>query len=313
MFLRFIMLLAFCATPPVSASVVDLSSEKQVNGGIQYQIKFDFVDRQIRKPLPFELMRGLIVFRIKVAGKEVWALLDNKSDTSLIDLNFAKQAGFTIDDKALPLNTPGDGKLFFYRTEAVTVEIPNQLEATAPLSATDLGPTSAFVGKPITLVIGQEYFLHLGVAINFANRTIRMGPSGALKPNARLKAVKVPKNKPELEVLVDNRPYILTLDLGANLAITLLDRTGFEVGRLKTEAATETIKVGTSDGSITEVYPSKGHVVNLADIVMKDVTIAHTTNLHNLQDGLLGVRLLRRFPGVVIDLKDSKLWILTEK
>ena len=85
----------------------------------KFTVNFRFF-KQERAPLAYETVGGLILFNVKLAGRDVWMLLDNRAERSVVDTAFARDAGFAVE--ALPgmIRTP-------------TGTLPKQLVRDVPL------------------------------------------------------------------------------------------------------------------------------------------------------------------------------------
>lgn len=178
-------------------------------------IQFDarFVPRDQRKPVPYELAGRTAVIRVSVNGQEVWALLDNLSSSTLIDEAFARSLGLQL--------TPVTGRLFTTTgalqrsrvTELVDLAIPGQVGMRAPVFAADLSGWSAVAGRPISLIVGKEYFDVMLFVFSPGHRKVQLGPSGSLRVAADTPYLALRDDSPQIEVMIAGRPVALTIDL----------------------------------------------------------------------------------------------------
>ena len=98
-----LLLAAACLLP--SASV---SADQQAVDGIRSSTRFDirFAPSAERHPVPYERIRGTALFKVEVNGREVWAMLDNRVTSSVIDAAFARSLGIELDTLAGRFRTP---------------------------------------------------------------------------------------------------------------------------------------------------------------------------------------------------------------
>src|SRR6478735_6252062 len=106
--------LAPCA--PASAQALDSAASET-----RFAIRF--VPRAERRPVPYESVRGTALFRAEVDGREVWAMLDNRVTSSVVDAAFARSLGIALDTPAGRFRTPS-GSLERWRVPDVAIRVP---------------------------------------------------------------------------------------------------------------------------------------------------------------------------------------------
>src|SRR6187551_1001431 len=61
------------------------------------RVTVQFASSADRKPLSYELaFKGVAVFKVRVEGQDVWAILDNGAGRTVIDTGFARSAGLEL-------------------------------------------------------------------------------------------------------------------------------------------------------------------------------------------------------------------------
>jgi hypothetical protein len=269
-----------------------------------------FAPKGQRFPVPFEMIRNLAVFQAKLNGKDVWAVLDNRASTSLIDLGFAQDQRLPLGPVISPLKTP-TGTLERRLVSNVKLQIPGQFELTAPLlPATDLSFVKKLLGRPIALVIGQEYFSKLAFLIRPSRGSFQVGPSGTVKVPPTAAVIPLTSDRPHVDVRIGDKVLNLTIDLGFDDAIGLTPEAWARLGLEKLPA------------SFTKGANAQGDVYDVKIVTLPAVTIGPVTAANVRAgvrptsaadgDGLLGMGLLRRFD-FALDVKARKLWLIDPK
>lgn len=161
------------AAPPVMVGQgADVAPERTQAVAMQFESK--------RRAYRYEIVKGVILVPVQIAGKDAWALLSNMSTASVIDTNFARQTGLALGDKLPPIIMQGR-TLESRNAPDVTVALPGQLRFTASFAAADLSVLSEPLGRPLALVIGREYFSNLQFFFQSSPRVLNIGASGAAR------------------------------------------------------------------------------------------------------------------------------------
>lgn len=272
-----------------------------------YKINIHFAIGQDRRPVPYEMNNGVLLFKAQINGQDVWAMLDNRSDDSLIDAAFARAHGVTLGPPIGPLRTPS-GTLERRRAEAVQMTIPGQASFSAPLSAVDLSFASKLAGKPISLVLGREYFESLGFLIDPRSKELQFGPSGSLTVPPTIPYVELLDDRPQVAIMVNGHPAVVTVDLGYNGFVALNDgawaRLGLDI------APSIDAKSANFDGRMRDVRSTKVKELSLGPVTLHDVDVRLDRSLPEDRDGLIGLGFLSKFI-FAIDEKRRRIWFVS--
>lgn len=272
-----------------------------------YKIDIHFVTGKDRKPVPYEMNDGVLLFQAQINGQAVWAMLDNESGDSLIDAAFARTHGLTLGPPLGPLRTPG-GTLERRRVEGVRLSIQGQASFTAPLSAADLSFASRVAGKPISVVLGKEYFESLGFLIDPRSKELQFGPSGSLTVPATIPYVELLNDRPQVEVRVNGHPAVVTVDLGYNGTLSLNDAAWAELGL--NDAPSTNAKSANFDGRFREMKSTRVDEVSLGPETRHDVDVRLDRSFPEDGDGIIGLGFLSKFI-FAIDEKSRRIWFIS--
>jgi hypothetical protein len=274
---------------------------------IHYKFDIHFVIGDERHPVQYELDHGVLLFRARIDGKDVWATFDNRSNDSLIDAQFARVNGFTLGPRIGPVHTP-TGTMERRRIQDVPVTIPGQMSFRAPLSAVDLSFVSKFVGKPVSLVIGQEYFENLGFLIDSRNRNFQLGPSGSLTVPPTIPYAVLLNDRPQVGITINGHPAVVTVDLGYNGFVALNHAAWTRFG-LEDSPFVEQ-KTAHFEGHIHEVKSVNAHEISLGPADLHNVNVELEESLPGDQDGIIGLGFLSKFI-FSIDEKSRRIWFIS--
>lgn len=273
------------------------------SGTVTYHIGVKFFNGAARKPVPFELVQGIIVFRARVAGREVWAMLDNLARQTTINLNFARSAGIVLDDHVDRIATV-NGSIAGYRTAPVEIVVPGQMIATAPVSAADIEAFTRLIGRPIDLVLGGEYFDNLAFVIR-PTGNFEIGNGGLLNIPPNVPAIPLLEGKYRVAANINGLNVILAVDLGSNSAIKLIQSSWQLVA-----AGGHNFRTIQSAG--VEGKPITQPLVAVPNVLIGPVKLGEVdveAGPANGNEGLIGTGILSRFT-VGIDGKGGKLWLI---
>lgn len=268
-----------------------------------YHVGVTLLDRAAHKPTPFELGQGIVVFRAQVAGKEVWAMLDNLASQTTVDIDFARSADVTIFEPIDTIKTP-NGSLESRRTAPVEILVPGQLVARGPVSVADLKPFGKIVGRPIVLILGKEYFDNLSFLIK-PTGTFEIGYSGALNIPAGAPAIPLLDGRYRVTANINGVDVMLAVDLGSNGAVKLTTKTWPSVAARGRNF--RTVDVAGADGK-----PVREPLVAIPNVQIGPIKLGEVdvqAGSTNGNEGLLGMAILSRFT-IAIDGKAAKLWLI---
>ena len=258
--------------------------------------------------MPLELVNRVLVFQAQINGRDAWALLDNGSRDSLVDTDFARSLGLELSAPVSPLRTMTGGSIERRRVAPVEIKIPGQADIDTPLSAVDLSLFSKLVGRPISLILGQEYFQNLLFLIMLDNRTFQLGPSGSLRAPTDVPYITLKNDIPQLAIQVNGQTAVVGLDMGYNGDLSLSPaawgRLGFD--KLKTfeaRSARLDARIVAEKGAVVER-------VRLGPIDVHSVNVRVQPTMTKYGDGSIGFGLLSRFD-FAVDIKAGRIWLLS--
>lgn len=269
---------------------------------------FTFLGRDKAAPTPYKIVRGLIVFRVAVAGREVWAILDNGAQASFMDEAFARDAGLTLGLPAGEYLTPSGARLPSRRVFDVSLAVPGAFEARLPtVQALDTAVMSEHMGRKIDFVFGHDLVRHLVIQVSRSHGSFRMGPSGRVSAPPGVPLVPLLDGSALVEPRIGGKPVRLMIDLGSNSGVTLIPQAWERLGLgLETYPAAR----ANADGRPQRVKTAMLPQINLGSVAVDAVeaTIAPWAGI-DVADGVLGMGVLGRYP-FMIDIGQGKLWLL---
>lgn len=260
-----------------------------------------------RKPVPMEVFRRLLLFKARVDGQDVWALLDNGTDFTLIDSGFATSRKLNVTEQVGQVQS-ATGSLAMGRVLNVLLEIPGQVSFRPPLYVTDLSGISKSLGVPVSLVVGRDTFAFLSFIITPSTRSFELAPSGAVNVPANTPTLVLKDDKPRLEVIINGKPAIVSVDLGDTNNITLgpaaWDRLG--LSSLPTVLGTST----GGDGKVMESRTAIVDTVAVGAFQARQSPVAVQPIRAQDGDGRIGMGFFAGF-NFVFDLKARRIWLLS--
>ena len=274
------------------------------------QVTIQYLPQNERRPVPFEFAKNHIVFRARVGGQEVWAILDNGFDRTVVDNGFAKSSGLKAEHPSSTILSL-TGSLEAGLIKSALLEIPGQMKTQAPFLATDLSGISKMMGRPIALIIGKEYFDSLVFFISSTRRTFQLGPSGTVRvpPNAvrlELKNEEPQLAMPQLEVTLDGKTVSVGIDLGSNSQIALSTAAWDTLGL--NHLATISGKLMGLDGGVIETKLATVERVLIGPITANNVDVTIATKHTFAGDGIIGLGIFSHFD-FAIDVAAHSLWM----
>lgn len=301
------LLLGFAAVTPFAANAVpEVPDAARAGATASFQVKATFFPRAQRKPVLYEVVKGLIVFKASIAGRDVWVLLDNGSERSLIDIPLARASLLAFHKRVGNVLGP-TGKLPIQGIVAnVPFIIPGQVDMRAPLTVVDLAPLSKIAGQKIEAVIGADFFGFMALAVNAGNGTIQLGPSGSGKPTGKMPMVSLQNGKAQVEMLVAGKPVLLTIDLGSGGGLALMPeawaRIGLQDAKLQSRPATHPERL-----SATEEFTIVPEV-RIGPLILSNVPVGLQPLQSGAVDGSIGMRFLGG-TNFALDIKAAEFWI----
>lgn len=282
---------------------------------INIQAQF-YLGTEDRKPTTFELFHRLILFKAQIQGREVWALLDNGFDRTVIDTGFASSQGLNVTPTGGQLRS-ATGSLEGSIVSEATILVPGQVSLRGSFHAADLSIMSRTLGRSISLVLGKELFQDMAVVIKPSDGIFEFWPSAALSLPPEAPRLHLPKDAvelvlnndvPHLDLMIAGKPAVITVDLGSNDAIALSEGAWAKLG-LNNFATTEGQSMGAEGRPVTTrttLVPD----ISIGPIQSFGVPVTAKPVLPGMGDGLLGMGYLSQF-NFVIDTKARRLWLLS--
>ncbi|MGR4864332.1 pepsin/retropepsin-like aspartic protease family protein [Caulobacter sp. LARHSG274] len=311
--LRFasIFLLFICYSALKTPAAAQTSASSPPASGItnvQTQVYFPPIDQ--RHPVTIDSFGGLMLFETEIGGRRAWGLFDNGFMQTVIDTGFAQSIGLDDDPQgARPrfgdLTTLG-GKLPLKFVNGVDIKLPGQFSfRNSPQLSTDLSALSRLVGRPISLVIGQDLFDQFLFAFSVKERSFQMGQSGFRAPPQAIE-LNLKNNPPQIDVIINGHAATLTVDLGDNNFISLGDEawSRFGLEQLAVTHSTNTAADGTISPSRTAIVDK----LSVGPLVFTPMPVTRTSALPGQGDGRIGMGFFAGF-NFVVDQKAHKIWL----
>lgn len=270
------------------------------------QIHIRFKPKGERAPLSYELLHGVPVFPAQINGQDVWAMLDDRITGSLIDAQFARSHGLKVAAASGQFRTP-TGTLERHAAYDVEVTLPGQIEIDGSFSVVDLSFAAKVTGRPISLIIGKEYFDDLEFLITPFNHEIQVGPSGTLKLRADTPSVVLKNDRPQVDATINGEPVTLTVDLGYQGNVALTDAAWTKLHL--TSAGLD--KTAHLDGNFEAAKTTTVGEVALGAVQFRDVRVISQRTFAEDADGYIGFGLLSQF-NFALDVKGGRLWMISK-
>ena len=269
------------------------------------QVQIDFI-KENRAPVSFELRNGVLLFRVTIAEREAWAIFDSGSDESIIDTDFAHEAGLPPGEPNGELRTP-TGTVPKRLIKDVPVVIPGQLRFRAPLAKADISEYYVHVGRRIDLVLGKEYTSSLELIVSTQAKAFLLARSGSLTPPSEYPAIVLQQcgRYAGVEIVIPPNHACVSIDMGFNGELALEPSIW---GRLAPEDVKLTPEVVVNGEGVPS--PSKAGLlpeVRIGAIVTRDVRTS-ILSAPGMGDGRLGMGFLTSFD-FVLDIGAGKLWL----
>ena len=255
-------------------------------------------------PVPYEAVKGDILFQATVNGRPASVLLDNGTERTLVDAGFAQRLGIGLRAFTGQAVTGASTRLAMSGTDTVTMEAPHAFTIKGPLVAIDLTPMSTALGRRVDAVLGADMLDHFAVMIQPGKRLLSLAASGNITGQAG--TVVVPLIEGNLiEAEINGQPVRLRVDLGFNGVIRLTDaawQRAFPAG--STGAGSQT----TADG-VTRITRSGRAELRIGDVRARNVAVDSGYAPDGASQGLLGNGFLSRGTSV-LDVKKKQLMLV---
>jgi hypothetical protein len=296
--------------PPIDFHLHGASAAKAEDapsaGTIDYQIHIDFPDAADHKPVPFEIVHGVLLFRAKLDGLDVWAMLDNGSSSTLVDTGFILSRGLKLGPQLGEFRTP-TGTMQRWRAPELRIVVPGEMTADGALFAADLSPWSRLMGRSVSLVLGKEFFDNLAFLIRPAEQNFELGSSGSFNPNRETQEIVLKNDRPELNAVVDGQPLVLTIDIGDGDMVSLSSAAWARL-RLNDALSLES-RTANFNAQMHSTKKTFGVRMKIGRIVTQNVVVSRAPQVSGDSDGRLGLGFLKHFT-FAIDVKKRRLWLV---
>ena len=280
------------------------SAQADLSKSFNFNVRVNFNVGEARKPVKFERIEGLIVFRAQVQGKDVWAVLDNLSDGSLLDTSFAQSVGLPMSAPVGRVRTQ-NGALERRWIDSVAIVVPGQISMITRLSSTDLGFFRRATGRQIVLIVGKELFDSLAFVVH-RNGSFEIAPSGSVNVSAGVESLQLGQGRPLLLAKINGTDVVLAIDLRFNGDVSLSEAAWKRV--VPSGSSSKTIVSGQADGQLVRRSASTLPNFSLGSTTLSAVEVTQGISIEGA-DGLLGTGVLSQFT-FALDVKAGKLWLI---
>jgi hypothetical protein len=259
-----------------------------------------------RAPLSIELFRGIVLFKVKLAGRDAWMMLDNGAEHSLIDAALLEPLGIKSEEsRGRTMRTP-TGTVVPYRIALdVPLVIPGQLDGKIPMSAVDLKTFSDLAGHTIDAVLGADLLNASVLSLDVERRVLQLLPRGA-KADLPVAPIPLTRGKAQFEATIGGQPLSMTIDLGYVGDLSLSPDAWARIG--PPDAKKETRIVGHIDGQGLSVDHASLPSISIGGIERKNIDVDIRAIPARDGDGWIGMGLMSQFV-VVMDVTGGKLWL----
>jgi hypothetical protein len=234
-------------------------------------------------------------------------MLDNGAERTLVDASFAKSIGLVVARAVAGAHT-ATGSLGRRVVSDATIDLPGQVSLRSPLSAVDLSSISTDLGRPVSLIIGRDYFDVLAFQIIPANETVEVGPTGAFVVPPGTPYLVLKNDTPQIDLYIDGKPATVAVDLGDDGAIGLSDSAFGRLG-LNNLPAVEGKMLG-AEGVAVRTKSVVARSVTVGPVHASGVSVTEQPILPSDGDGRIGMGFLSRF-NFVFDVKARRIWLLS--
>lgn len=148
---------------------------------------------------------GIVLLEATLDGKRGWWILDSGYEYSLLDSATAQAAGVAVSAPTT-VAQPG-GSVTQGWARAVSLDLSGKPFRPDSLAVFSLQPLSPVVGKPITGLLGHDFFERNVITIDYAMREVRLASSSGWKP---------PAGATEVGIWLENGEPFLLATLWAN-------------------------------------------------------------------------------------------------
>jgi hypothetical protein len=245
------------------------------------------------------------MFKATIGGLDVWVLLDNGADRSMVDIAMVDTSGANPAGSERKVRTPS-GDLPTVLVSPVPLMIPGQVEIRTPFFAIDMAPFSKSIGRQIDAIFGDDLLRQFRLAVDSRTMTFQLVPSGAVSASEAFPVIPLRDAMGQLEMFVGDKPVLVTLDLGSNSSLSLTPEAWARVGPKgqKLEHGTSTH----ADGVVHPVDVGLAPTARLGSVSRRDVKVSVRPWPISYVDGIVGMGFLAGLD-FTLDIKAGKLWL----
>ena len=173
--------------------------------------------------IPFTLFRGSrLVVPILINGHRTEAMLDTGASMTTLDRGFARSIGLAEGFKIQGKGTGGivDAELL----SGVNIDLGGMRLAGMSVGAMDLSPVSRSLGRPMSVVLGRDFFNSAVVSIDWAKGNFQVHAPAAFHPSPNATALTLARKGPFNTIPVSvagGQPVEALFDLGSDGALGL--------------------------------------------------------------------------------------------
>lgn len=246
---------------------------------------------------------GRLFLPVRIAGKQVEALLDSAAEMTLVDTAFAKRLGLD-GGEAVEAKGTGAEPAAARIVEGVAVAAAGVDLGRIPVAVIDLSDVSKrLVGRPLQLVLGRELFDAARFEIDIAGGKLQ-SVTRAFEPRGTKLALTAANGTETMPILIEGVRAQAEFDLGNGTHMLVGRAFAQKHGLLKFRAIGSEAGGGIGGRKVRQT------------LVLKDVTIAGRTfrsvpaaidDSDNAADANVGIAQLTAFR-ITADYHDRALW-----
>jgi hypothetical protein len=279
---------------------------------------FNIAANKKRVTLPFQLVRNLIVIKLKINNAGPYNfILDTGIGFMIITDPLLVDSISIVNKRIVKVAGLGNGDSYeAYITPILKVDIPELVShnVAAAIFKKDHFDLSRYSGMRIHGLLGYEFFNQLAVRINFADSLITVSRPRDMRRFK--KGVRVPltieEGKPYAQIKITRNDGLqqvgkLIVDLGAGHPLSLENLTDKEI--FSNQVIDANLGIGLS-GSISG-YMGRVKAVDIGKYSIKNVLSSFPeTNMRTSvkRDGNLGVDILKKF-NLIFDYSNNELYL----
>jgi hypothetical protein len=282
---------------------------------------FDITSHKKRVTIPFQLVRNLVIIKLKINDKGPFNfIMDTGAGIMIItDPNLIDSVEIP-SKRILKLTGCGNGGDYdAYVTSPLKVEIPGltSYNVEAAILKKDHFGLSNFVGMPIHGLLGYDFFSNLAVKVDFSDSTLTVyspNDERLFKKGERI-PITIENHKPYIEATVhlpdgSIKESKLVIDLGAGHPLSLEKMA--DAHELPKKCIAANLGIGFNGpvtgfiSRINEIDIGKYDIKNLISSFPDDDSLQNASGQN--RDGNLGIGLLKRFV-VVFDYPGNAIYL----